>query len=348
MSFKLIFGNEEFDSEILRKSDADQYVMKFAKDWILGKEEYTFLTSGSTGAPKEIRISRSMLELSARKSIEALGLSGISSALLCINPEFIGGTQMITRAIVGNYTLHVTEPRSFPIEKGRNPVDFISLVPLQLDSLISDPYGNEFLQKCKIILVGGAGLTPAIEKKAQNLDTPVYHSYGMTETASHIALRRVNGKQASPFYTMLPGNDVHLNEQNCLVFDGDLIPAETMTTHDIGEIKSGNQFLVKGRKDNIINSGGIKISPESLEKLIAENLDENSNPDSFLISSLEDEKLGHKITLVTDDQTKDWEGIINGIKWPQYFKPKELVLLPSIPKTLSGKIDRLAVREMIR
>ena len=336
---KLHFPNKVFDIEDILSgkinqknlSQSESYVLNFIKQWQSDKASFNFYTSGSTGKPKEIELTRHQLSYSAESTLNYL-FDGcpIKKISLCINPAFIGGTQMIVRALVANADLTVTTPSSDALEKIDRPIDLISLVPLQVYSELKKT--NPF-EGIDTVLIGGADLDNSVERDLQNIPkTRFFHTYGMTETASHIALRRIGTENYCPIGDI----EIKLDDRGCLQVKGSVTLDEWITTTDIVEV-SESGFMWKGRTDWAINTGGIKIHPEQIEKKIREKFVKAQ----VLIVPQPDLQLGNRVVLVS---TEPWLSRINELRiLSEYEIPKAEYLIQEWPLTPSGKVNRLAV-----
>ncbi len=304
-------------------------VINFLKDWFSESEEITVQTSGSTGAPKQISIRKQSFVESALNTCKFLNLNSNTHALLCIPVRYIGGKMMVIRALVSGYNLWISNPSSSPLTNFDKPCDFMAVTPMQAKGCLEQT--REKLNKIKQVIIGGGAVSSNFINNIQELETQFYSTYGMTETVSHIAMQRLNGKNKSDEFEVLPSYSVSINASNCLVIDCPTLIPEKLITNDIVQI-SDNGFKWLGRKDNVINSGGIKISPEKIEKKI-----QSIYPGLlFYLTSKKDEVLGEKLVLVSESIIKiDFEKV--GLK--KYEIPKEILIQP-IYFTETEKIKR--------
>lgn len=307
---------------------------EFIEEWENKNDFIVAHTSGSTGNPKLIHLPKDFVKESALRTVNFFHLSGDSRLHSCISPEFIGGKMMAVRANFINAAFSWETPSNCPLKDlpKESAFDLVSVVPSQMIFILEN-LNN--LPKVSNFLVGGAPLNDTLRKKIVESKLNVYESYGMTETASHIALRKVTYPQI-PF-SVLPEISIETDERNCLkiIFRN----GKTIQTNDISEIISPDKFYIKGRIDNIINSGGKKINPLDLEKKISSHLSE-----SFFITSFPDEKWGEKIVMIAEET----ERTLNKEKLKEIFdktlqkweRPKEIYLVKKLPLTLNGKIFR--------
>ncbi len=288
-------------------------------------------TSGTTGRPKKIQIPRSALLHSAQLSIDFFKLNTNSQILLCLPLDKIGGIMLAIRAFRADAEITPVEPQSNPFAAlgGTAPFDFVSLVPNQLAAT------EAHWSQLKTILVGGGPINEALQNRLVNsgLDTQVYHSYASTETISHVALKRIypNGES---YYRALAGVRFRVNADNCLVIDAPDLEVHQLETKDVVQLENESTFTWRGRFDNVVLSGGLKLYPEEIEKKI-------SWPFPFYLSGMEDEKLGEQLVLVMlqSDYNEDLHDLLKA-QLSGKERPKQFVLLRKIQRTANGKIKR--------
>jgi O-succinylbenzoic acid--CoA ligase len=239
-------------------------VETFCQQWENG-DAIRIETSGSTGKPKEITFTKQQFTVSALKTIAFFDLKKETKSLLCLSPDTIGGKMMMVRALVGNYSLMLTNPSLDPFEHVEEQIDFVALVPAQLAHILMNPSSLSKLKKVKHILIGGADIPEELSQQLRLHGITAYQSYGMTETISHVALRQIGRDTA---YLALPG--IHFTTDNqCLTIHYPEIQSEAIQTTDTVELLDEFTFRWKGRADFVINSGGKKIHPEELEKRLS-------------------------------------------------------------------------------
>ena len=327
-------------------SDFERTTIDFIADWISGRESFVQNTSGSTGDPKPIVITRSQMIASATMSIEALGLGKGYNALLCINPDYIGGKMMLVRCLTAGMKIIASTPSSNPFNSLPENlfIDFAAMVPYQIYEIVRSPFAKKF-QELKKVIIGGASIDRQTEAKLQEYSCLFYSTYGMTETVSHIALRQLNGSDASDSYRTLRGIKISTDGRNCLQVEWDQL-GKTIITNDIVEIVNQNTFRWIGRWDNIINSGGFKVIPEKVEKIIGKILSAYGIQNSFFVGGVGDAGLGNKVILFIEGDLET--EIIDRIKSrmandiPKMEAPKEVILIKSFALTENGKINRKA------
>lgn len=316
----------------------------FLKDWFNSSDEMTVQTSGSTGTPKLIRVKKRQMIESALATCSFLGMKKGDRALLCLSTSFIAGKMMIVRALVAELELTVVQPSGFPLSDIEGSFDLVSMVPMQVYNSYSRMQDRDKLMHIKTLLVGGGPVSRSLEMMIKDFPNRVFSTYGMTETLSHIALRRINGEEASECYTPLPNVSISLNRASCLVIDAPLVSDEKLETNDVAVIFKDGNFVVIGRTDNIINTGGVKIQTERLESLLSDYI---STP--YAISSLPDEVFGEIVVLVVEG-TIDENLLLQNMhadKVPSSEIPKKIYSVDALPKTHSGKINRKALKNLV-
>jgi O-succinylbenzoic acid--CoA ligase len=319
----------------------------------LGTQTFEVKTSGSTGNPKKIFLNRNQLKLSARLTINALSLTKAYMGLVCISIDHIGGKMMLVRAMELKMPLYIIEPAAEPQIKDLPPIDFVALIPLQLRALLAYKAGRSFLNHCKVAIVGGGAIDPSLESQLDQFQNPIYQTFGMTETVSHIALRRMNGPEKELHFHAFQGIELSLDERGCLVICGAITNNETIVTNDLVEMAGEGKFKWLGRLDQAINSGGYKIFPSKLAPLILEVLRNSGINADFTIIGLPDPKWGQKVTLVLelDDINKEIEKLVLTQlkeKMHPYEVPKSIKHLHLLPRTATGKYHIKKISELLK
>jgi hypothetical protein len=299
-------------------------------------------TSGSTGTPKIIHIRREQMLHSARLTRDALHLTPGDNALLCLPLQYISSQMMLMRAVIAGLNLFIREASGHPLQYESTSFDFAAMTPLQVYNSLAVPKEKKRLQQIKCLIIGGGSISPEMEKELAYFPHAVYSTYGMTETISHIALRRLNGPDASLAYTLLPNISIRLSRDGALVIDATCIAAESIYTNDLAEIFPNGTFRILGRKDNTINSGGIKIQSETVEEKLRLAI-----PLPYAITSAPDPKFGEIIILLVERGVN-----IDKIRTQipslltKYELPRHILEVEELPITVNGKIDRYACREL--
>lgn len=349
----ILNGEQILRTELIRRSleittnssvpEWEKELYLFLNEWLSDSDSVLSQTSGSTGEPKPIELPKSVMVKSAERTIEYFGLQKNDRLLLSLPCRYIAGKMMVVRAIVGQMNLITVDPATdFGFLK-QEEFDFGAMVPNQVFKLLEQPSGIEKLKNICNLLIGGSAISGELESQISRLSSRMVITYGMTETASHIAIRELSGNRKSDFYRCLPGISVSLSETDCLQIH---LPEfdEPLQTNDLAELQSNTAFRILGRADSVIISGGIKYSPEALEKKLEPIISER-----FVISSVPDEKLGEKLALVIEGKpqnTKLLEQNINSLL-TAFERPKVICFLDHFPMTISGKIMRKELKQLI-
>jgi O-succinylbenzoic acid--CoA ligase len=295
-------------------------------------------TSGSTGAPKPMLAEKRRMLASARITNDFLGLREGDVALLCMSLDYIAGKMMVVRSIERGLKLITVEPSGHPLNHSQLAIDdcqidFAAMVPLQVYNTLQVPEERKRLLQIRHLIIGGGAIDEALGAELKNFPNAVWSTYGMTETLSHIALRRLSGPEASDWYIPFPSVKVSLSEDGCLVIDAPEVCPERLVTNDIAEI-SPQGFRILGRKDNVICSGGIKIQIEEVESRLRPFLRV-----PYLISKRPDPKFGEVSVLLTEGSIDEARQICERIL-PKYYLPRHYLHVDRIPLTETGKPAR--------
>ena len=348
----------------------------FFSEWNNDSDRVLVHTSGSTGKPKPMMVEKKRMLNSARITCDFLGLKPGDSALLCMSLDYIAGKMVVVRSIERHLHLISVSPSGHPLKdinlkdaNGKNAngeITFAAMVPMQVYNTLQVPEERERLTHVRHLIIGGGAIDASLEKELRSLpgNIAIWSTYGMTETLSHIALRRINGAEASEWYQPFDSVKISQTDEGCLVIDAPLVCAETLVTNDIVEIESyiynkvekhdkeekhdkveKLRFRIKGRKDNVICSGGIKIQIEEVEALLKSHLEK-----PFMIAKKKDEKFGEIAVLLTEDEDlKKVEATIRRLlsdekssdhKSHKYWIPREFRYVEHLPLTETGKPKR--------
>ncbi|QNJ99157.1 AMP-binding protein [Constantimarinum furrinae] len=314
-------------------------IAKFIKRWYEPETHITVKTSGSTGRSKRILLSKEAMVNSAKATGTFFKLAEKTSALLCLHPKFIAGKMMVVRAITLGWDLHVVAPEKDALTQYDNDYDFVAMVPYQVHHSIED------LNKVKKLIVGGGPVSAELEQKLQDVNCEAFATYGMTETCTHVAIRRLNGPAASSLYSALPNVKFNTDERGCLVITAPDILTEAITTNDLVDIKTPTSFVWLGRMDNVINSGGIKIFPETIEQKLVKSIEL-----PFIIASETDELLGERVILILEkaEETalQNYSEAFSTLE--SYERPKKIYTISKFPYTETGKIKRTDVIQLLK
>lgn len=319
-----------------------QVAFAFCRDWLAGQETFTQQTSGSTGSPKLQVLTRAQMEASAAATGAFFGTTSSGHLLCCLNPAFIAGKMMLVRAMVWDCPITLVEPSSNPLLGLEEQFSFFALVPLQLEACLAEEKSRKLLQAIPHVLIGGAALPLKIQQELVQLGIRAWQSFGMTETVSHIALAKIG--EGELVYQALPGVVIGVNEQNCLWIQSPMIGPEKIQTNDVIELQSKNSFAWLGRADFIVNSGGIKLFPEQLEKKISAWMSERFPRVPYFFYGEADERLGQRLVLYVEGEQSalNLELLEEELKkfLGKFEIPKQIYLLSSFKYTPSGKINR--------
>ena len=312
-------------------------------------------TSGSTGRPKPMMVEKERMRNSARITCRFLGLRPGDTALLCMSLDYIAGKMMVVRSIEQTLRLVCVKPCGHPLsDEALSATDgaktladqgfsFVAMVPMQVYNSLQVPAERARLAKIRHLIIGGGAIDETLERELQLLPNAVWSTYGMTETLSHVALRRINGPEKNGWYQPFESVSVSLNADGCLVIDAPLVCPHPLVTNDIAELKVLTAtdsrpltlFRIKGRKDNVICSGGIKIQIEEVENVLRPHL-----PEPFMLCKKKDVKFGEIAVLVTESSDLEAMQALCRQILPPYWVPREFVHVDRLPLTGTGKPKR--------
>ncbi len=308
--------------------------MSFIEEWENELDWVEVKTSGSTGEPKHMRVEKRRMLNSARITCDFLGLHAGDTALLCMSTDYIAGKMMVVRTLERGMRLISVPPSGHPLKGLDTPIDFAAMVPMQVYNTLQVPEEKERLMQIRHLIIGGGAIDEAMEQTLRTFPQAVWSTYGMTETLSHIALRRISGPTASDWYTPFDTVQVSKTPEGCLVIDAPEVCAETLVTNDIVVLDEQGRFRILGRKDNVICSGGIKIQIEEVERELKPYMRV-----PYIISKRADEKFGEVVVLLTEGDTDEARAISEQYL-PKYHQPKVYLHIDRIPLTETGKPAR--------
>lgn len=335
------FNNLEINN-LHPETDFEKKVIFFLKKWFSDSKTVKVQTSGSTGVSKVIEIEKEKMLNSAKMTCDFLNLKKGNTALICLPIEYISGKMMVVRSISRKLRLIISDPSLKPLENLNEIIDFCAMTPLQVENSL------EKIHFIKNLIIGGASVSESLKKKiSQTLlpshsPTQIYETYGMSETLSHIALKKIYPSQ-DEYFSIFDGIEISTDERNCLKISAPQLNSAILQTNDLVEIKNQNQFKFLGRIDNVINSGGAKIFPEQLEALVKKEI-----PNEIVFLGIKDESLGQKLILVVEGKESELlNHQLSTINYQQKFhKPKEIIFIEKIPRTPNGKINRLELKSI--
>ncbi len=315
------------EGEAFEKSIGD-----FLLDWFDEKPFIDLQTSGTTGTPKQIRVNKQSMVNSALATGDFFGLQPGDKALYCLPTQYIAGKMMLVRSFILGLDIDFVAPSSSPLARNETKYDFVAMVPLQVQNSLKE------LKNVKKMIVGGAKMSPALEKSLSKVPTEVYETYGMTETLTHVAAKKIGEKA----FTVLPHVEIEKDDRNCLVIHAPNIVENPIVTNDLVEILNHRQFVFLGRVDNVVNSGGIKLIPEQIEDKLAGKI---QSP--FFVGGIPDATLGEKLVLVIEGEKKNALDDSVFDKLDKYEKPKQIFNVPQFSLTENGKIKRKEILKSI-
>ncbi len=301
----------------------------FLLDWLDENDYVKVHTSGSTGNPKTIKLSKQAMVNSSIATGNYLKLTPGKAALHCLPTNYIAGKMMLVRAMILGLEMDLVEPTSQPIFDYDKIYHFTAMLPMQLELTLN------YLHNVKIIIVGGSSVSKHLIDLTQSLKAKVYATYGMTETATHIALKPLNNKSREPYFKVLPKVKISQDDRGCLVIDAPKVSKDKVVTNDLVILHSPTEFEWLGRIDNVINSGGVKLFPEQIEEKLKGII-----PNQFFIASEPDSKLGKRLILVVESDSNTLETtVFDGLD--KFEIPKKIYNVPKFKMTPTGKIKRL-------
>ena len=324
----------------------------FLAEWHNDSPTVLVHTSGSTGKPKPMLVEKRRMQASARITCRFLGLHEGDTALLCMPLDYIAGKMMVVRALTCGLQLVSVPPSSHPLATFHlspfpSRLDFAAMVPLQVWNSLQVPEERHRLMHIRHLIIGGGAIDQALASQLADFPHQVWSTYGMTETLSHIALRRLNGPEASDWYTPFDGVTLSLTDEGCLVISAPAVHEGPLVTNDIAELSapapasSPRRFRILGRKDNVVCSGGIKIQIEEVERLLRPHLHV-----PYMITKAPDEKLGEQVVLLTESKTVGDVLALCRLHLPKYWVPRRILSVDRLPLTETGKPARHEAERM--
>lgn len=318
-------------------------IADFLAEWFDGSDTLRVHTSGSTGTPKQLRVEKQRMMNSAMLTLSFLHLREEDTAMLCMPLQYIAGKMVVVRALVGGLNLIPVAPCGHPMQLLSQTPVFSAMIPMQVFNSLQVPEEAEKLSRIRHLIIGGGAVDEELGKQLRSFPHAVWSTYGMTETLSHIALRRLNGPEASEWYTPFSNVSLTLSADQTLIIDAPLVSPIQLVTNDIVEFNPQGQFRILGRKDNTINTGGVKVQIEQVEARLKPLL-----PFAFQITAAPDNKFGERIVLLIQSENPVTEENLHEAfrQLPPYWRPKQIICLPQLPLTGSGKPDRATARKI--
>jgi len=318
-------------------ADWEKSIWKCIANWLNDNDFIMVNTSGSTGKPKPIRIPKNAMLQSAKATGKHLGLNPLNKALLCLSAQYIAGKMMIVRSFVLGLDLILAEPKH-PSWRLVENISFVAMVPLQVQKVLKQD--ASLLKKSLRLIIGGAPVSNQLEKDLQGVSAKCFATYGMTETVTHIALKQLNKADKQTYFQALPNVELSQDNRSCLVINAKGITSQPIVTNDIVELHSPKIFSWLGRFDNVINSGGIKLHPEIIERKLESIIQQR-----YFITSLPDDNFGEQVVLVIEKSTLlsiEYQQLMQeiGSVLDRFEIPKMVYYLESFVETVTGKIQR--------
>ena len=338
------YNGHHFDHEELKEvayslikegEPYEQVTGDFLIDWLNDKDHLYVKTSGSTGAPKNIRLLKQAMVNSAIATGDFFGLQPGDKALDCLPAHFIAGKMMLVRAMILGLEIDIVEPSAHPIFDYEKHYQFCAMIPLQLKNTLS------YVNNIETMIVGGSKVTKPLLDKIKQCPNRFYETYGMTETITHVAVRQLKSKDypGEDQFNALPNVQFSLDDRNCLIIHAPNLIDEALITNDIVELKGEKAFKWKGRFDNVINSAGVKLYPEQIEDKLQQHIDHR-----YIVAGIDDEALGEKLVLIVEDANLDTNDLLDRINQDKEFTkfeiPKLVLKSEKFVQTVNGKIQR--------
>ncbi|WP_288994829.1 AMP-binding protein [uncultured Polaribacter sp.] len=312
-----------------------QDIYHFLESWFSTSDFITVQTSGSTGIPKSISLKKDQMVNSALATGVFFNVKAGTKALLCLPVNYIAGKMMLIRALTLGWHLDIIEPNSTPLKRLSKTYDFTAMVSIQVENSIDK------LNQIKKIIIGGGAVSNLLQERLQCLNTEVFATYGMTETITHIAVKKLNNLKQNPnFYEILPNINIYKDYRNCLVVQASKVSEDIIFTNDVIKLISDTEFEWLGRFDNVINSGGIKLYPEKIEEKLSKIIKQR-----FFVASIPDNVLGQKLVLILEGEFRNYN--LNDIKLTKYEIPKQLFFIEKFVETKTKKIQRKQTLDLI-
>ena len=342
----LVEGREYGPAEVCElrgRSVALDDLADFLDEWFSESPTVQVQTSGSTGVPKVMQVEKVRMEASARMTCSFLGLKAGDRALLCMPLKYIGAKMVVVRSILWGLDLYCVQASSHPLRTLGFAPDFLAMTPAQVYSSLESEDEAALLEATGHNIIGGGAIDARLGERLRSFPNHVWSTYGMTETLSHIALRRLNGPEASDWYSPFEGVALRLTEEGALAIHAPAVCAEELITNDIAELHEDGRFRILGRKDNVINSGGVKIQIEAVEAQLLPLM-----PCAFQITAGPDAHYGEVVVMLAEGEKSGdaFEAAFAGLH--AYSRPKHVFFVPELPRTGSGKPDRATARAIAK
>jgi o-succinylbenzoate---CoA ligase len=306
-------------------------------------------TSGSSGAPKQVRLGRSAVLASAGASAARLGGSG--RWLLALPSSYVAGLNVVVRSLVAGHRPEVLGDRT-PAALETDGA-FVSVVPTQLHRWLESPADRAALAACHTVLVGGGPVDPSLRERAAEAGVRAVATYGSAETCGGCVY---DGVPLDGVGLALAA-DGRIRIGGPTLFDGYLDDPEAtgaalvdgwFVTSDAGRLDEDGRLRVLGRVDDMVVSGGVNVPAGA----VAARLREHPAVADAAVLGLPDPEWGNRVVAVVSlhqfagtldlTEARDWVATVH----PRPWAPREVVVVPALPMLANGKVDRLAVRDL--
>ncbi len=319
--------------------EEEKLMADFLLNWLYPNDTILANTSGSTGSPKTITLDKEKMIASAKATGDYFDLKEGTKALHCLSANYIAGKMMMVRGLFLGWDIDVVIPNKFPLQQTKSIYDFAAMVPLQLQNSLNE------IHRVKKLIVGGAAVSPSLQSEIQEVPTEIYATYAMTETITHVAIKKLNHRSEQEIlddaFEALPNVQFEEDHRNCLIIDAPLVAKNKVVTNDVVNLISPTLFNWLGRVDNVINSGGFKVHPEQVEQVL--NLVIKA---PFFVTSIPDETLGEKVILIIEGK-EDAFPEIDYVDLHPYEIPKQVCFIDKMVYTTTGKIQREQSKQKI-
>jgi o-succinylbenzoate---CoA ligase len=307
-------------------------------------------TSGSTGEPKGVELSAAALRHSARASLDRIGARPGEAWLSCLPPSHVSGLQVFVRSLLSGAAPAVLD-RLTAQRAASAGATYVSLVPAQVRHLLDEPGGREALAGFRAILLGGAAAPAGLRAEAAAAGARVITTYGMSETCGGC----VYDGQPLAGVSVRTGPDERIRLAGPVLFSGyrgrpGLTAAALedgwFVTSDIGEVDAAGRLAVRGRADDMINTGGEKVSADE----VASVLEDCPGVREAVVVGRPDPEWGERVTAIVvpaDPAAPPGLDVLRGFargRLPDYAAPRAVVVVPAVPLLSSGKPDLRALR----
>jgi len=321
-----------------------QDIEGFYQEWSNRQDTITVYTSGSTGSPKKMKLAKEKVRHSARATGLFFSFQKGQKLLLNLSVKHIAGKLMLVRAWLFEMDIIVLPVARNPLLEEEvtelfnrhKPIHFGAFVPYQVSAILENDRTRALYASIQQVIIGGAALHSTLEEQLKELPNRNFATFGMTETITHFALR--NLEQEQPVYSCLPGFTIKTDERNCLVLEANPLTDELITNDRVLPIDS-TRFEWLGREDFVINSGGVKISPEQLERKVGYLFSDQA----YFFFGKADQELGERVVLFVEGKEQHTKGQLKGELSKilnKYEVPKDVYFIPAFERTGSGKVIR--------